>query len=86
MGNSYPRDEGVQAFEIATDSDGIGMEREDLLPAALAALPSAAGTGVESMSERPVDTRTALANLGQTMVMELHWEEVPHPLRRATSW
>lgn len=38
------------------------------------------------MSERPVDTRTALANLGQTMVMELHWEEVPHPLRRATSW
>ena len=54
------------------------------------------------MSGRPVDTRTALANLGQTVVMELHWEEVPHPCsaaaivgvvvpvegfaRRATSW
>ncbi|MDN4144845.1 hypothetical protein [Pseudomonas solani] len=32
------------------------------------------------MSEQPVDTRTALVNLGQTVVMELHWEEVPHPL------
>lgn len=32
------------------------------------------------MSGQPVDTRTALANLGQTVVMELHWEEVPHPL------
>lgn len=32
------------------------------------------------MSGQPVDTRTAMANLGQTVVMELHWEEVPHPL------
>lgn len=32
------------------------------------------------MNNQPLNTARALANLGQTVVMELHWEEVPHPL------